>query len=171
MEGRAGGWELGIPVAELKNTKLPSHSFSMTLIPYSRFSRIDQTDLENFCCPRLSISMIFEIFLVVSGFRHWGTNPCQATATTTRRALRDSGWFQRIPKTNNVCQIQLFMFSVMIQVYRSSTIENSRANYSGSVWDHPKPYKTYKHITNLTANPICQKISWIGAFVSAAPIW
>ena len=39
------------------------------------------------------------------------------------------------------------MLSVFMQVMRSSTIEKSIANNSGSVWDHPKPEKKQAKIT------------------------
>ena len=42
-----GGWEVEIP-GELKSIEFPFYVFSKILIPYSRSSRIDQTDLAHF---------------------------------------------------------------------------------------------------------------------------
>ena len=44
-------------------------------------------------------------------------------------------------------KIEMFMFPVIMEVERSSTIEKSIANNSGSAWDRPKPEKRV-NITN-----------------------
>ena len=47
--GWGGGWGVGIPFVEVENTKLfISCCFFEVLIPYSRFPRIDETNLNVF---------------------------------------------------------------------------------------------------------------------------
>ena len=41
------GWVGRIPLIEFKNPRFPFHVFQKILIPYSRFSRFDKTDLKN----------------------------------------------------------------------------------------------------------------------------
>ena len=51
----------GIPLIESKNPRFPFHVFWKILIPYSRLSRIDKTDLKEFPARVFSKFSIVEI--------------------------------------------------------------------------------------------------------------
>ena len=63
---RAGGWKVGGESGLLQlnwKTHTNQSHFSETLIPYSRFSRIDQTDLEHLPARDFLFLTIFEVIL------------------------------------------------------------------------------------------------------------
>ena len=52
MGGRVRGWGAGIDLAELKITECSFHGFPRLLFPYSRFSKIGETNLDG-CSARV----------------------------------------------------------------------------------------------------------------------
>ena len=59
--------------------------------------------------------------------------------------------------------MHIFMFSVIIRIQKSSTIEKSIANDSGNVWDHSKRQKPYMFNKRCTNTNHCQATK--GTFV------
>ena len=55
------GWVGRIPLIELKNPRCPFHVFLKILVPYSRISRSDKTDLMDVRHASCAIFSIFDI--------------------------------------------------------------------------------------------------------------
>ena len=63
LGGWLGGWGVGIPSVEFLNIKRRSRAFSKIVVPYSRFARIDETNLDGF---RHSFSFTSDVHGAVS---------------------------------------------------------------------------------------------------------